>query len=63
MSITAAYCRERARHMRQLAESILDTTLREGLYAMARDYDEVAEDLESGAETVRHPELLGEPLP
>lgn len=43
-----------------LAETTLGYSLRDALSAMARHYDEVAEDLESGAEAVRHPELLPE---
>ena len=42
----AAYCRARARHGRKLVEITLDDALRESLRAMARDYDELAEDLD-----------------
>lgn len=59
----AAYCRERATRVRQLAETTLDDALRESLRAMARDYDELAKDLDSGTEAVRHPDLLPEQVP
>jgi hypothetical protein len=55
-----SYCRARAKQVRQLAETTIDDTLRDALLAMARDYDELAEDLENGAEAVRHPGLLPE---
>jgi len=56
----AVHCRTRAKHARQLAETTLDHSLHDALLAMAQDYDELAEDLEHGAEAVRHPELLPE---
>ena len=56
----ASYSRARAKQARQLAETTLDDTLRDALRSMARDYDELAEDLEHGAEAVRHPGLLPE---
>ena len=58
----AAYCRTRAERVTQLAETTLDHTLRASLRALARDYDELAEDLENGAEAVRHPQLLPQPV-
>lgn len=57
----AYYCRGRANHARQLAETALDDSLRAALLTMAQDYDELAVDIKSGAEAVRHPELLPEP--
>ena len=59
----AAYCRARAKEIRQLAETTLDDSLRESLRAMARDYHELAEDLDNGATAVRHPDLLPEWYP
>jgi hypothetical protein len=59
----AAYCRARAKEVRQLAETTLEDALRESLRAMARDYDELAEDLDNGATAVRHPDLLPEWYP
>lgn len=56
----ASYCRARAKHMRALAETTFDYALRDAFLAMARDYEEVAEDLEHSAEPVRHPDLLPE---
>jgi hypothetical protein len=32
--------------------------IREMLAQMARDYDDIAEDLENGAIEIRHPELM-----
>ena len=54
----AAYYRRQAARARRLAraQSRLDT---EALLArIARDYDEIAEDLEKGAVEIRHPELM-----
>ena len=54
----ASYYRERADHLRRLAEMTRDL---EGVVrSLAQDYDETAEDLEAGATEARHPELLGE---
>ena len=59
----AAYCHARAKEVRLLAETTLEDALRESLHAMARDYDELAEDLDNGATAVRHPDLLPEGYP
>ena len=47
--------------MRALGETTLDYALRNAFLTMARDYEEVAEDLEHGAKPVRRPDLLPEP--
>ena len=54
----ASYYRERADHLRRLAEMTRD--LEGAVRSLAQDYDETAEDLEAGATEARHPELLGE---
>ena len=59
----AVHCRARAKHARQLAETTLDHSLHDALLAMAQDYDELAEDLEHGAEAVRHPNCCPRRLP
>ena len=55
---SASHYRERADHARQLAEATWQDNLEEILHCLARDFDEVAEDIEAGATEVRHPELL-----
>ena len=52
--------RERAEHLRRLAEITWQRDLEGLVRGLARDYEEVAEDLEAGATEVRHPELFGE---
>ena len=52
------YYREQAAHARRLANSINHPEARNALLAMAKDYDELAVDLERGAIDVRHPELM-----
>ena len=56
----ASHYRERADHLRRLAEMTWQEDLEVALRGLARAYDEVAEDLEAGAIEVRHPELLRE---
>jgi hypothetical protein len=56
----ASYYRERADHLRRLAEMTWQRDLKGVVRNLAQDYDETAEDLEAGATEVRHPELLGE---
>jgi hypothetical protein len=56
----ASYYRERADHLRRLAEMTSQRDLKGVVRNLAQDYDETAEDLEAGAIEVRHPELLGE---
>jgi hypothetical protein len=54
------YYRERADHLRRLAEMTWQRDLEGVVRSLAQDYDETAEDLEAGATEARHPELLGE---
>jgi hypothetical protein len=56
----ASYYREQADHVRRLAEMTWQADLEAMLRRVARDYEEVAEDLEGGVTNVRHPELLHE---
>ena len=56
----ASYYRERADHLRRLAEMTWQRDLEGVVRSLAQDYDETAEDLEAGATEARHPELLGE---
>jgi hypothetical protein len=53
----AAYYREQAERARRLAKVPTDRETQEALERLAQDYWEVAEDLEGGAEEIRHPEL------
>ena len=55
-----SYYRERADHLRRLAEMTWQRDLKGVVRSLAQDYDETAEDLEAGATEARHPELLGE---
>jgi hypothetical protein len=50
--------RKQANHARQLAEATWQDNLEEMLHRLARDFDEIAEDIEAGATELRHPELL-----
>ena len=55
---SASDYRKQADHARQLAEATWQHNLGEMLHRLARDFDEIAEDIEAGATEVRHPELL-----
>ena len=50
--------RERAKHLRRLAEMTWQDDLEALLRRVAHDYDEVANDLEAGATKIRHKELI-----
>jgi len=54
----ASYYRERAQHARDLASRVYQPDLLDVLRQAARDYDDIAEDLERGAIEIRHPELM-----
>jgi len=54
-----SYYRERANHLRRLAEMTWQGDLEVSLRRLAQEYDETAEDLEAGATEIRHPDLLG----
>ena len=55
---TAKYYREQAARARSLAQRSHDAAVTETFGAFAREYDEIAEDLEVGAIEFRHPELM-----
>jgi hypothetical protein len=52
--------RERASHLRQLAETTWQDDLEVLLRRAAHDYDEIADDLEAGGTEIRHDELIRE---
>jgi hypothetical protein len=54
----AAHFRRQADHSRQLADATRKRKVEDLLRRLARDYDEVAEDIETGATEIRHAELL-----
>jgi hypothetical protein len=54
----ASYYRSQAARVRRLSMVPSDRETQDILQQMARDYAELAEDLESGAIEVRHPELM-----
>jgi hypothetical protein len=55
-----SHYRERANHLRQLAERTWQDDLEALLRRVAHDYDEVADDLEAGCTEIRHNELIRE---
>jgi hypothetical protein len=57
MDRTAHY-RNRADHARELADAAWQPDLKDMLRGLAKDYDEVADDIEDGATKIRHAELL-----
>jgi hypothetical protein len=57
MDRTAHY-RDRANHIRKLADAAWQPDLKDVLRGLAKDYDEVADDIENGATEIRHAELL-----
>jgi hypothetical protein len=54
----AAHYRDRASHVRELADAAWQPDLKDMLRGLAKDYDEVADDIEDGATEIRHAELL-----
>ena len=54
----AAYYRGQAQRARRLARSISHSEVERPLELMARDFDDIVEDLESGAIEIRHAELM-----
>jgi hypothetical protein len=52
------YYREEAARARRLANAINHPEARDALLKMAKDHDEIAADLETGAIEIRHPELM-----
>jgi hypothetical protein len=56
----AAHYRNKAKRVRQLADAAWQPDLQDTLRSLAKDYDEIAEDLESGVVQIRHAALLDE---
>ena len=54
----ASYYREQALRAQRLAGGQTQREIRALLERVARDYQELAEDLENGAVEIRHPEML-----
>jgi len=54
----ATYYRQQAARARRLGEHTFKAELSEMLASAARDFDEIAEDLEKGAVEIRHPDLM-----
>jgi hypothetical protein len=54
----SSYYRDQAERARRLAMEPTDRETKERLRELARDYLEIAEDLERGTAEIRHPELL-----
>jgi hypothetical protein len=52
-----SYYRDQAERARRFAMEPTDRETKDKLREMARDYLDIAEDLESGAAEIRHPEL------
>ena len=59
----AAHFRRQADHARQLADATCQLDLEDLLRRLAKDYDEVADDIEMGATDIRHAELLDDGSP
>lgn len=55
-ALNVSYCREQAEAVRRLADT--RQHVRATLLDVAEDYEELAEDLELGAATIRHANLL-----
>jgi len=54
----ASYYREQAERARRLAAAVTDRETAAALSRAARDFEDIAVDLERGAVEVRHPELM-----
>jgi alkanesulfonate monooxygenase SsuD/methylene tetrahydromethanopterin reductase-like flavin-dependent oxidoreductase (luciferase family) len=54
----ASYYREQAERARRLARSVTVRDTEELLLRVAKDYEDLAVDLENGAIEIRHPELM-----
>ena len=53
-----SYYRKQAERAKRLADGTIDQELSEALASAARDFADIADDLERGAVEVRHPELV-----
>jgi hypothetical protein len=58
---SALYYRSQASIARWLASRVTDERAVEILKQTAQDYEETAEDLETGAIEIRHPDLMRQP--
>ena len=56
----AAHYRNKAKRARQLADLAWQPDLQDTLRSLATDYDEIAEDIESGETEIRQAELIGD---
>ena len=54
----SSYYRQEAIRARRLVKAINHPEARDALLKFAKDYDEIATDLETGAVEIRHPDLL-----
>lgn len=54
----ANYYRKQAAHAQTLADMSQEGAVHEVLVRLVQDYGDIAEDLETGAIDIRHPELL-----
>jgi hypothetical protein len=54
----AAHYRGKANNARRLGDAAWQPELKDRLHGLADDYDEIAEDIETGLTEIRHPELL-----
>ena len=55
---SARYYRNQAAIARRLATRVTDEGAAEILRQTAKDYEDIAEDLETGALEIRHPDLI-----
>jgi len=53
-----SYYRRQAERTKRLSDATNDQQFREALASAARDFADIADDLERGAIEVRHPELV-----
>lgn len=53
-----SYYRQQAERAKRLSDSTTDQQLSEALASAARDFADIADDLERGAAEVSHPELV-----
>ena len=54
----ASYYRQQAAKARRLSDSTPDREASKALASAARDFSDIAEDLERGAVEIRHPEMM-----
>jgi hypothetical protein len=59
----ASYYRRQAERAWRFSEAALRLDLQRQFAKIARDFNEIAQDLENGAVALRHPELLAQRWP